>query len=36
MIKVTPKAVEKIREAFAKQGVEGGLRLGVRAAAARA
>ena len=29
MIKVTPKAVSKIREAFAKQGVTGGLRLGV-------
>jgi iron-sulfur cluster assembly protein len=29
MIHVTPKAVAKIREAFAKQGVEGGLRLGV-------
>ena len=30
MIQVTPKAVEKIREAFAKQGVAGGgLRLGV-------
>lgn len=28
-IQVTPKAVEKIREAFAKQGVDGGLRLGV-------
>jgi iron-sulfur cluster assembly protein len=26
---VTPKAVEKIREAFRKQGVVGGLRLGV-------
>ena len=29
MIQVTPKAVTKIREAFAKQGVAGGLRLGV-------
>jgi iron-sulfur cluster assembly protein len=29
MINVTPKAVTKIREAFAKQGVSGGLRLGV-------
>lgn len=29
MIQVTPKAVQKIRESFAKQGVEGGLRLGV-------
>src|SRR5215469_11610369 len=29
MIQVTPKAVSKIREAFAKQGVSGGLRLGV-------
>ena len=29
MIQVTPKAVNKIRQAFAKQGVEGGLRLGV-------
>jgi iron-sulfur cluster assembly protein len=29
MIDVTPKAVSKIREAFAKQGVTGGLRLGV-------
>jgi iron-sulfur cluster assembly protein len=28
-IQVTPKAVEKIRVSFAKQGVEGGLRLGV-------
>ena len=29
MIQVTPKAVEKIRDAFSKQGVEGGgLRLG--------
>lgn len=29
MITVTPKAVSKIREQFAKQGVQGGLRLGV-------
>jgi iron-sulfur cluster assembly protein len=30
MIQVTPKAVQKIREAFAREGVsEGGLRLGV-------
>jgi len=29
MIDVTPKAVGKIREAFQKQGVTGGLRLGV-------
>ena len=28
-ITVTPKAVQKIRDAFAKQGVSGGLRLGV-------
>jgi iron-sulfur cluster assembly protein len=28
-ISVTPKAVDKIRQAFAKQGVSGGLRLGV-------
>lgn len=28
-ITVTPKAVDKIREAFAKNGVTGGLRLGV-------
>jgi len=28
-IEVTPKAVSKIRDAFAKQGVTGGLRLGV-------
>ncbi len=28
-IQVTPKAVEKIRTAFARQGVSGGLRLGV-------
>lgn len=31
MISVTPKAIQKIREAFAKNGVsEGGLRLGVQ------
>jgi iron-sulfur cluster assembly protein len=29
LIHVTPKAVDKIRQAFAKQGVSGGLRLGV-------
>ena len=29
MIEVTPKAVQKIREAFQKEGVEGALRLGV-------
>ena len=29
MIEVTPKAVAKIREAFAREGVSGGLRLGV-------
>ncbi len=29
VIHVTPKAVDKIRQAFAKQGVEGVLRLGV-------
>ena len=29
MIEVTPKAVTKIRQAFEKQGVQGGLRLGV-------
>jgi iron-sulfur cluster assembly protein len=29
VIQVTPKAVGKIRDAFAKQGVTGGLRLGV-------
>ena len=29
IIDVTPKAVTKIREAFAKHGVSGGLRLGV-------
>src|SRR5437867_6268103 len=28
-IQVTPKAIDKIRQAFAKQGVTGGLRLGV-------
>jgi iron-sulfur cluster assembly protein len=28
-IHVTPKAVEKIRQAFAREGVSGGLRLGV-------
>lgn len=28
-IQVTPKAVEKIRQAFAREGVNGGLRLGV-------
>jgi iron-sulfur cluster assembly protein len=28
-IQVTPKAVQKIRDSFAKQGVSGGLRLGV-------
>jgi iron-sulfur cluster assembly protein len=28
-IHVTPKAVQKIREAFAREGVNGGLRLGV-------
>ena len=28
-IDVTPKAVDKIRQAFSKQGVTGGLRLGV-------
>ena len=28
-IYVTPKAVQKIREAFAREGVKGGLRLGV-------
>ncbi|MCC6364021.1 MAG: iron-sulfur cluster assembly accessory protein [Bryobacterales bacterium] len=28
-IHVTPKAVEKIRQAFAREGVQGGLRLGV-------
>jgi iron-sulfur cluster assembly protein len=30
MIQVTPKAVEKIRQSFASQGVSGGLRLGVQ------
>jgi len=30
MITVTPKAVAKIREAFAREGVSGGLRLGVQ------
>jgi iron-sulfur cluster assembly protein len=29
IIQVTPKAIEKIRQAFAKQGVTGALRLGV-------
>ena len=29
-IQVTPKAIEKIRASFAKQGVSGGLRLGVQ------
>ncbi|HVT94691.1 MAG TPA: iron-sulfur cluster assembly accessory protein [Bryobacteraceae bacterium] len=29
MIEVTPKAVQKIRDAFAREGVSGGLRLGV-------
>src|SRR6266849_5239308 len=29
MVTVTPKAVGKIREAFAREGVQGGLRLGV-------
>jgi iron-sulfur cluster assembly protein len=29
MVTVTPKAVAKIREQFAKHGVQGGLRLGV-------
>jgi iron-sulfur cluster assembly protein len=29
MVTVTPKAVEKIREAFAREKVQGGLRLGV-------
>src|SRR5690242_12949615 len=28
-IHVTPKAVQKIRDAFAREGVQGGLRLGV-------
>ena len=30
MVNVTPKAVAKIRQAFAKEGVTGGLRLGVQ------
>ena len=29
VVHVTPKAVDKIRQAFAREGVEGGLRLGV-------
>lgn len=29
MVTVTPKAVQKIREAFARENVSGGLRLGV-------
>jgi iron-sulfur cluster assembly protein len=29
MVTVTPKAVSKIREAFQREGVDGGLRLGV-------
>ena len=29
MVTVTPKAVQKIREAFSREGVQGGLRLGV-------
>ena len=29
MVTVTPKAVEKIREAFQRENVQGGLRLGV-------
>jgi iron-sulfur cluster assembly protein len=29
MIQVTPKAIDKIKQTFAKEGVEGGLRLGV-------
>jgi iron-sulfur cluster assembly protein len=29
VVQVTPKAIDKIRQAFAKQGVEGVLRLGV-------
>ncbi len=29
VVHATPKAVEKIRQTFAKKGVEGGLRLGV-------
>ncbi len=34
MVTVTPKAVEKIRQAFAREKVSGGLRLGVLEAAA--
>lgn len=30
MINVTPRAIQRIKEAFAKQGVSGGLRLGVQ------
>jgi iron-sulfur cluster assembly protein len=29
MIQVTPKAIDKIKQTFAKEGVEGGLRLGI-------
>ena len=29
MIQVTPKAIDKIRQTFAREGVSGGLRLGV-------
>ena len=29
VIQVTPKAIQKIKQAFAKEGVSGGLRLGV-------
>jgi iron-sulfur cluster assembly protein len=29
MIQVTPKAIDRIRKTFEKEGVEGGLRLGV-------
>jgi iron-sulfur cluster assembly protein len=29
MIQVTPKAIDKIRQTFAREGVNGGLRLGV-------
>jgi iron-sulfur cluster assembly protein len=29
MVEVTPRAVEKIRQAFQREGVQGGLRLGV-------
>src|SRR5712691_13059076 len=29
MIQVTPKAIDKIKKTFAKEGVDGGLRLGV-------